>query len=147
MVEGRGAPDAPDAPSVITLDTSAIVALLDRKDPDHAAVTDSLRAETPPYLVPAAVLGEVGYFIETRLGQRVMEAFLDDLNERSFSLDCGDQDISRVRELTGRYADLPLGLVDAAVIACAERSGRRTLTLDQRDFSIVGREVPLTLLP
>jgi hypothetical protein len=47
----------------------------------------------------------------------------------------------------GRYADLPLGLVDAAVIACAERSGSPTLTLDQRDLSIVGREVPLTILP
>ena len=81
------------------------------------------------------------------MGQRVLETFLDDLREGSFSLDCGEMDIERVRELTGRYADLPLGLVDAAVIACAERNGLRTLTLDQRDFGIVAREVPLVLLP
>ena len=93
------------------------------------------------------MLGEVGYFIESRLGTRVLEAFLDDLAEGSFTLDCGDADMSRVRELVGRYADLPLGLVDAAVIACSERSGYRTLTLDQRDFGVVAREVPLTLLP
>jgi len=132
---------------VITLDTSAILALIDRKDRDHVTVTTVLRDESPPYLVPAAVLGEVGYFIETRLGRRVMGTFLEDLRDGSFSLDCGEDDLDRVRILVSRYADLQLGLVDAAVIACAERSGGRTLTLDQRDFSVVGREVSLTLLP
>jgi hypothetical protein len=132
---------------VITLDTSAIIALLDRRDPDHVAVTGVLRAEAPPYLVPAAVLGEVGYFIEARLGQPVLQVFLEDLREGTLSLDCGEGDLGRIRELVGRYGDLPLGLVDSAVIACAERSGFRTLTLDQRDFGVVAREVPLTLLP
>jgi uncharacterized protein len=132
---------------VITLDTSAIIALLDRRDADHAEVTAALRAESWPYLVPAAVLGEVGYFIETRFGQSVLERFLDDLRDGAFALDCGDGDLTRVRELVGRFGDLPLGLVDAAVVACAERSGGRVLTLDQRDFSIVARDVPLTLVP
>jgi uncharacterized protein len=132
---------------MITLDTSAIVALIDRRDRDHALVTEALRAQRPPFLVPAAVLGEVGYFIETRLGQRVLASFLDDLREGSFSLDCGQEDLGRVRDLADRYADLPLGLVDAAVIACAERNGGRTLTLDQRDFGIVARDVPLELWP
>jgi len=132
---------------MITLDTSAIVALLDRKDQDHDAVTKALRRESPPYLVPAAVLGEVGYFIETRFGQTVLERFLGDLSAGAFVLDCGDGDVRRVRDLVARFADLHLGLVDAAVIACAERRGGRVLTLDQRDFGVVARDVPLSLLP
>jgi predicted nucleic acid-binding protein len=132
---------------MITLDTSAIIALLDRHDRDHHVVTSILRAEAAPYLIPAPVLGEVGYFIESRLGHRVLAAFLDDLSSGAFTLDCGEDDLGRVAELTSRYADLPLGLVDAAVIACAERNLHRTLTLDQRDFGVVAREVPLTLLP
>jgi predicted nucleic acid-binding protein len=132
---------------VITLDTSAIVALLDRKDPDHEAVAGALRHEAPPYLVPAAVIGEVGYFIEVRLGVSVLGTFLGDLEEGSFAVDCGDADFGRVRELAIRYSDLPLGLVDAAVVACAERNGYRALTLDQRDFGVVARELPLVLLP
>lgn len=130
---------------MITLDTSAIIALLDRKDDDHATVTDRVRHEAAPYLIPAAVLGEVGYFIETRFGQAVLEGFLDDLREGSFTLECGEQDVGRVRELVGRFADLPLGLVDAAVIACAERNGLRVLTLDLRDFGVVAKDVPLIL--
>jgi predicted nucleic acid-binding protein len=55
--------------------------------------------------------------------------------------------VARIRDLVARHADLPLGLVDAAVIACSERHGRRVLTLDQRDFGIVARESPLTILP
>ena len=132
---------------MITLDTSAIVALLDRKDQDHDTVTGALRRESPPYLVPAAVLGEVGYFIETRFGQTVLERFLDDLSAGAFVLDCGDGDVRRVRDLVTRFTDLHLGLVDAAVIACAERRGGRVLTLDQRDFGVVARDVPLSLLP
>jgi predicted nucleic acid-binding protein len=49
-----------------------------------------------------------------------------------------------------RYADLPLGLVDASVIAVAERLGADAIaTLDRRHFSVVrprGIEA-FTLLP
>jgi predicted nucleic acid-binding protein len=132
---------------MITLDTSAVIADLERKDRDHPPTARALRGERPPLLVPAAVLGEVGYFIESRPGRMTLEAFLDDLRDGTFTLDRGEDDMGRIRELVGRYADLPLRIVHAAVIACAERNGFRTLTLDQRDFGVVAREVPLTLLP
>jgi uncharacterized protein len=63
------------------------------------------------------------------------------------TLDCGEQDVPRIRTLVRRYADLPLGFADAAVIACAERYGGRVLTLDLRHFGVVAREGNLTLLP
>jgi uncharacterized protein len=41
-------------------------------------------------------------------------------------------------ELVRSHADLPLGAVDASVVAIAERLGvRRVATLDRRDFSVV----------
>lgn len=44
----------------------------------------------------------------------------------------------RIAELTGTYRDLPLGAVDASVVATAERLGVRQLaTLDRRHFSVV----------
>jgi hypothetical protein len=36
---------------------------------------------------------------------------------------------------------------DAAVIACAERSGGRVLTFDLRDFGVVAAEGTITVLP
>lgn len=51
-----------------------------------------------------------------------------------------EDDLGRVRELVRRYEELPLGLADATVIACAERHERKVLALDQRHFGGVARE-------
>lgn len=85
--------------------------------------------------------------LERDLGARGLDAFLAAIVTGRFSLDCGEDDIPRVRELAARYADLPLGVADAAVAACAERYGGRVLTLDRRDFDVVAGEVRLEVLP
>jgi len=47
-------------------------------------------------------------------------------------------DLDRMAELVEKYADFPLGLVDASVIAVAERLGADEIaTLDRRHFSVV----------
>jgi uncharacterized protein len=125
---------------VITLDTSAILALLDRDDPDHARCSDALRDEAPPFVVPAAILGEVGYLIEAKLGTAAVVDFAEELDRQAFLLDGGEGDFRQIARLLDRYADLRLGLADAGVIACAERRGGRVLTLDFRDFGPVARE-------
>jgi len=133
--------------SIVTLDTSALFALLNQRDPDHEPVTEALLADHGPYLVPAGILAEIGYLIEQRLGLDVLDAFLADLEQRAFVLEPPDDDLARIRELVRRYADLPLGFADAAVIACAERHGGRVLTLDTRHFGTVAREGTITPLP
>ena len=134
-------------PALITLDTSGLFALLSRRDPDHDAVKETFLEDGGPYLVPAGILAEIGYMVEARLGLRVLDALLEDLVSGALSLECGEEDISRVRELVNRYHDLPLGFADAAVIACAERNGGRVLALDVRDFGVVAREGTIAVLP
>ena len=59
-------------------------------------------------------------------------------------------DILRIAELVARYHDLPLGTVDASVIAAAERLGASEVaTLDRRDFTVVrpSHVEAFTLLP
>lgn len=59
-------------------------------------------------------------------------------------------DLVRMAELVETYADLPLGAVDASVVAVAERLGSTILfTIDRRDFAVVRpRHVGVfTLLP
>lgn len=97
--------------------------------------------------MPAAILAEIAHLVEHRLGAQVLDAFLADLDARAFSLECGEEDLPRVRELVRRYADLPLGFADAAVVACAERSGGAVLTLDVRDLGVVAREGKITVVP
>lgn len=132
---------------MITLATSGLLALLNRRDPDHQRTRIALLQDAGPYLVPAGILSEVTYMIEQRLNLSVLDMFLDDLESGAYLLECGEGDLSRIRDLVRRYADLPLGFADAAVVACTERRGDRVLTLDVRDFGVVSREVRITLLP
>lgn len=131
---------------MITLDTSAVLPLLDRRDPDHRRVREAFVEDGGPYLVPAWIIAEVGYLVEQRLKARVLDVFLADLETGAFAFECGDTDVPRIRELVRRYADLPLGVADAAVVACAERNGGRVLTLDA-DFAIVAKERKITVHP
>ena len=126
--------------ALITLDTSALYALLDRRDRDHLAVRGALERDGGPFVVPVGILAEIGYLTERRLGRHALDALLEDLETGAYSLDDAlADDLPRIRALTHRYADLPLGFADAAVVACAERNAGRVLTLDD-DFAVVARE-------
>ncbi len=130
---------------MITLDTSALLALGNASDPDHHGCLRTIRTTPAPHIVPAGILGEVGYLLETRLGLPALRAFLSDLDGGVFTLDCGENDLPRIGELVQRYSDLPLGFADAAVVACAERNDGLVLTLDLRDFSVVSGEGTITV--
>jgi hypothetical protein len=57
-------------------------------------------------------------------------------------------DLSRARELNSRHRALRLGLVDACVMAMAERLGAEAIaTLDERDFGAVKLKRRVPLLP
>ncbi len=131
----------------MTLDTSGLVAVMDRHDPNHGRAARALADDRGPYVIPTAILAEIAYFLEQKVGGRVLDALLEDLEAGRYRLDCGEEDLSRIRHLVQRYADLPLGFADAAVIACAERHGGKVLTLDFRHFGVVAREGTITILP
>lgn len=132
---------------MITLDTSGVVALVSVSDRRHEVARDALGSSEDDTVVPAPILAEIAYMLETRVGPKALRAFLDGLIRGETYLDCADADLPRTLELMDRYTDLPLGFADSAVIACAERSGGKVLTFDRRDFEIVAAEVPITIVP
>lgn len=123
---------------MVVADTSAIVALLDEDDRHHASLK-ALYLENPnAWLLPWAILPEVDYLAITALGRRVQELWLDDLVAGAYAVEWGrDGDLAAARALTKRYAALSLGLVDAVVMAVAERLRADIATLDLRHFGAV----------
>lgn len=77
--------------------------------------------------------------------------FLGDLASGNLTIEAiHPADPLRIAELVATYHDLPLGTVDASVIAAAERHGLAEIaTLDRRHFSVVRPRhvVNFTLLP
>jgi hypothetical protein len=131
---------------LITVDTSGLFTLVNGKDPNNSLARRSLLATGGPYLVPSAILSEITYLLEQRMPQ-ALDRFLADIESGRYELDCGENDMARVRQLVKRYQDLPLGFADAAVVACAERNGGSVLSFDRRDFGVVAREGRIALLP
>jgi predicted nucleic acid-binding protein len=85
------------------------------------------------------VITEVVHLLASRLGWQPEVRFLGDLASGNFMLEAvHPADVLRMAELVARYHDLPLGSVDASVIAAAERLGISDIaTLDRRHFSII----------
>ena len=104
-----------------------------------------------PLLVPILVIAEVAYLVATRLGVEPEVRFLGDLAAGTLTREpVLANDWLRVAELTARYGDLPLGTVDASVVAAAERLKIVEIaTLDRRHFSVVrpGHIPAFELLP
>jgi len=133
---------------VLTLDTSGLVALISTADPHHAEAAAVLDEDPGPYVISAAALAEVAHVLEQRAGSRAVATVVRDLERGAFTLHCGDADFGRTLRLMERYESLRLGLVDAAVIACAEHYRGRILTFDRRHFPVVARgERTITVLP
>jgi predicted nucleic acid-binding protein len=81
----------------------------------------------------------VAYLFATRVGVETEVRFLGDLAAGELVPEqVQPADWLRIAELVATYRDLPLGTVDASIVAAAERLGTDTIaTLDRRHFSVV----------
>lgn len=123
----------------VVADTGALYALVDASDRWHARVVEWWRANAKPVVVPVVVLPEVTYLLATRISPAAEEAFVAAVAAGEFTVEpLEPEDLGRAVELMRRYADLPLGFVDAAVAATAERlDTREVLTTDRRHFGVI----------
>lgn len=125
---------------MIVVDTGVLFAAADRRDGDHVVCAALLDARPSAELVvPAVVVAESSWLIGNRLGASVEAAFVASVAAGDFTVaDLTDDDWSGVAELTQRYTDLDLGLIDASVIAVAERLNVvKVATHNDRDFNVV----------
>ncbi len=86
----------------------------------------------------------------TRLGADAEVRFIGDIAAGNLIPEpVAASDWLRIAELVAGYRDLPLGTVDASVVATAERlTVREVATLDRRHFSVVRSKLgPLDMLP
>ena len=134
---------------MIVVDTGALLALLDASEDNHALLKRLYDESSYGWILPWAILPEVDYLVAAHLGVKAQEVFLADLAEGAFSVEWGrDDDLAVARRICARYRSLRLGLVDAAVIATAERLKVEAIaTLDLRHFAAVSIKGNPRLLP
>lgn len=133
------------------MDAGPLYAYVDADDRHHETCLELLETHPGPLVVPTLVITEVVYLLASRLGTAAELRFLGDLAAGALTVaEVEPGDWMRIAELVGRYRDLPLGTVDASVVATAERlEVAEVASLDRRDLGAVrpSHVEVLTLLP
>lgn len=133
---------------MILADTSAMLALMDADDRHHEAMMRWYEADPDRWVLPWAVLPELDYML-LRIDARAQLAFIRDVAEARYTIEWSEpRDLLRAKELCEKYRTLRLGLVDATIMAIAERRKADAIaTLDLRHFGTVKLAVSPLLLP
>jgi predicted nucleic acid-binding protein len=124
---------------VLIVDAGPLYAAAARRDKHHHACVELLTGATRPLLVPMLVVTEVAYLLADRIGAHAEVAFAESIALGEVVVEpVLDSEWDRVAELTDQYSDLPLGVVDASLVALAERHKQTVIaTLDHRHFATV----------
>jgi predicted nucleic acid-binding protein len=124
---------------VIVVDTGVLLAAVSSRDRHHRESVEVLAAHAGELVTPALVIAETSWMIESVMGPEAESVFVTSVANGELGVeDLGTDDYRRCAELIAQYADLGLGLVDASVVAVAERLGLTTVaTLNRRDFLVV----------
>ncbi len=118
------------------VDTSGVLAALDRDQRAHAGCAQALAEAEPPFLLSPFVLAELDYLLTKHVSHQASGALLTDVVERRYRLEPFDAvDIGACLLVSQRFDDLRIGLTDASLVVLADRHDcRDVLTLDRRHF-------------
>lgn len=124
---------------MIVADTGAVIALIDSSDRHHESLHRVFVSAPEQWVLPWAILPEIDYLLAEHVGRKTEELFVEDLAVGAWTVEWGVRDdLRRAAEIVARHRALALGLVDAVVIAVAERLHAEAIaTVDLRDFGTV----------
>jgi hypothetical protein len=133
----------------VLVDAGPLVALLDRRDRDHAATVAAFTTIRDPLITVWPSFAEAMYLLNR--SWPAQKALWSRLETHALDLATLDEtDAPRMRELMEKYRDLPMDFADAALVRVAEREAlTRIFTLDRRHFSIYrpGRRKRFSIVP
>ncbi len=121
------------------MDTGPLVAAADKGDPYHRLAATMVQAGGRDLVVLDTVMVETDWLLRSRRGADAARGFLNAIareEHRTAALTPGL--VKRAAEFDEQYAALSLGLVDASLMAYAERHKLPILTFDHRDFRATG---------
>lgn len=119
----------------VVADTGPLVAAANRRDRAHRLAAALVTELGRDLLVPDPVLVEVDQLLRARVSRHAARLFLHAvaIGEHTVAF-LSSGLLRRAIEIDTRFADLDLGLADAAVMACAERHDLPILTFDFGHF-------------
>jgi len=137
---------------LIVLDTSIVLAVMDRRDVNHERVREWVDGVQDELCTTPLVLAELDYLVPKRGGSAAAQALRDDFQDGAYLVEWWHSALRETIATARLYESIDLGLTDASLIALAAYLGTtRIATLDERHFRAVrpleGNAIGFTLLP
>ena len=131
----------------VIVDAGFVVALLSRRDSNHAWAAAQTRLHAPPWSTCEAVLSEAFHL----LGAAGAPALSDLLRRRAVvsAFDLG-RGVDSVLRLIQKYSDVPMSLADGCLVRMTETLAEPVILTTDTDFRVYrrhGRQVVPCVLP
>jgi predicted nucleic acid-binding protein len=119
----------------ILIDAGPLIALFDSDDNHHVRTRDFLSKNPYCFISTLAVFTEVSYMLSFSV--KAQESFYEWVMYKGVIIaDINQNDMPRILELTGKYADIPMDFADATLVITAEKTGICNIISLDRDFDI-----------
>lgn len=121
--------------NIIIIDTSAIIAYLNRKEKYHNWVIDYFKEFIPPLITCESVITECSFLLRKveKGNYQLFELIKERILQIKFNL---QEEFESINFLLQKYSDVPISLADACLIRMSEiNKSSKIITLDS-DFKI-----------
>jgi len=122
---------------VTLTDAGPLVAIIDADEDDHETCLDALESVTLPLLTTWPAFTEAMYLIMRAGGGRGRQALWDLVSTGRVQIaELSAAAVKRSELLMRKYADTPMDLADATLVALAEELGQRSIFSLDDDFDV-----------
>lgn len=136
---------------MIVLDTSVVVAFMNRRDDDHEHVAAWMESVREELVTTPMIVAEIDHLVSREGGASAALAFYEDIESGAYIVEWWPEAMIESINAAKEYQFLELGISDASLLALAARlRTTRIATLDERHFRVVkpiSGESAFTLLP
>jgi hypothetical protein len=123
----------------VIVDTSALLAYFNAREPDHEAVADVIDGNEELLVVSPYAVAELDYLIAKRVGVDAELEVLRELSSGAWELAVvGVAELELTTSIIEKFPDQDIGVTDASMVVLADRYQTRTIvTLDRRHFDVL----------
>jgi predicted nucleic acid-binding protein len=122
----------------IVLDTSIVVALIVADEPEHEEVRRWIFDIDEDLITTPLALAEMDHVVERRAGRLIAARMWQDFERGAYQVRWWADALSETLKIARVEGHHGIGLVDASLVALAERVGtNRIATLDHRHFRLL----------
>ncbi len=120
---------------MIVVDTSVVLAFMDRRDADHELVRDWMETVEDELTTTPLVVAELDHLVFRQGGAPAAKALREDLDRGAYAVEWWSSAIHDTVAVAQRWESIDLGLTDASLITLAARVETVSIaTLDERHF-------------